>query len=91
MSDNPVFIGGLMKSGTSLLRVLLGQHKHLFAGSETHWFEDSVRLHWGNPESRRMNLLLTFYDLGPDEYEQLCKAKLQQPEREFIDLVLLYL
>ena len=33
--SSPVFIGGMYKSGTSLLRAMLGRHSRLFAGLET--------------------------------------------------------
>tara|TARA_B100000676_G_scaffold311629_1_gene382216 strand:+ start:805 stop:1635 length:831 start_codon:yes stop_codon:yes gene_type:complete len=39
MTTKPIFIGGLFKSGTSLLRAMLGQHSHIAAGLETYWFE----------------------------------------------------
>lgn len=36
---SPIFIGGLIKSGTSLLRAMLGQHSKIAAGLETYWFD----------------------------------------------------
>lgn len=36
---SPVFIGGIFKSGTSLVRVMLGQHSSFFAGLETQWMK----------------------------------------------------
>ena len=36
---SPIFIGGLFKSGTSLLRAMLGQHSALASGLETYWFD----------------------------------------------------
>ena len=36
-SRDPVFIGGMFKSGTSLLRAMLGRHSRLFTGLETQW------------------------------------------------------
>src|SRR5262245_46987852 len=35
----PIFIGGFFKSGTSLLRAMLGQHPNIAAGLETYWFD----------------------------------------------------
>lgn len=37
MSEPPVFIGGLQKSGTTLVRALLGQHSAFASGLETSW------------------------------------------------------
>lgn len=89
-ADRPIFIGGLMKSGTSLLRTLLGQHRDVFASFETHWYDDAVREHWGDPTSRRMTYLLRFFELDDAAYRSLCAAKRADPEREFIDIVLNY-
>jgi len=37
-SQTPIFIGGLFKSGTTLLRAMLGQHSSIASGLETQWF-----------------------------------------------------
>lgn len=39
MTEPPIFVGGMYKSGTSLLRAMLGQHSRIFAGLETFWFD----------------------------------------------------
>ncbi len=90
MMERPIFIGGLMKSGTSLLRTLLGQHPDLFASFETHWYEDDVSLRWDNPDSRRMGYLLEFYEIDETAYRQLCEEKRAAPDREFVDILLAY-
>ncbi|MDZ7696604.1 MAG: sulfotransferase [Deltaproteobacteria bacterium] len=36
---SPIFIGGLYKSGTSLLRAMLSQHSSIVGGLETFWFD----------------------------------------------------
>lgn len=87
-SVRPIFIGGLMKSGTTLLRALLGQHPRLYASFETHWFEDAIRTGWDQADSKRMELLLSLLDLGSEDYAELCEQKRRFPEREFIDLVM---
>jgi len=89
-ADRPIFIGGLMKSGTTLLRVLLGQHPDVFASFETHWYEPEVREGWSDPTSRRMTFLLRFFELSEDEYAMLVGKKRAEPRREFIDIVLDY-
>ena len=35
----PIFIGGIFRSGTTLLRAMLGQHPNIAAGLETYWFD----------------------------------------------------
>lgn len=89
-SVRPVFIGGLMKSGTTLLRALLGQHPQLFATFETHWYEDSVRSGWADSGSERMGLLQSLLELDDGELARLCEAKRSEPQREFIDIVMAY-
>lgn len=79
-----------MKSGTTLLRALLGQHPRLYAGFETHWFEEAIRSGWADPSSKRMELLLSLLEVSPREYTILCDRKRNAPEREFIDIVLEY-
>ncbi len=59
----PIFVGGLFKSGTSLLRAMLGQHSHIAAGLETYWFD----LDWRSLDSAdmrtRIDRLAEFFDL----------------------------
>ncbi len=38
-NSSPIFIGGLYRSGTSLLRAMLGRHSNIAAGLETFWFD----------------------------------------------------
>ena len=44
----PIFIGGYFKSGTSLLRAMLGQHCAIAAGLESYWFD----LDWNGPRDK---------------------------------------
>ena len=90
LSTRPVFVGGLMKSGTTVLRALLGQHHRLFGTFETHWFEDAVRFDWENPNSRRMQLILSLLEIDNDEYASMCEKKRADAAREFIDIVMEY-
>jgi hypothetical protein len=70
---SPIFVGGLMKSGTSLLRKLLANHPAVFGGLETHWFTDDVRLRWRDSGGRRQQWLREFYDLSSDDYDRLAR------------------
>lgn len=89
-ADRPIFIGGLMKSGTSLLRILLGQHSAVFSCFESHWFEDAMRRHWDDPTSRRMELFLNFFEIERADYDVLCATKRAAPAREFIDIAMAF-
>ncbi len=90
LGSRPVFVGGLMKSGTTVLRALLGQHHRLFATFETHWFEEAVRFDWENPNSQRIQLILSLLEIDDDEYASMCERKRADGAREFIDIVMAY-
>jgi hypothetical protein len=65
-SKAPIFIGGLYKSGTTLLRAMLGQHSAIASGLETYWFD----IDWSNQGSEeflgRIGLLREFYGIDGD-------------------------
>lgn len=69
--SSPIFIGGLMKSGTSLLRKLLSLHPHIFGGLETHWFSDDFINHWQDGESTRQQWLGQFFEVPQKDLNQL--------------------
>ncbi|MBT5190889.1 MAG: hypothetical protein HOM07_00975, partial [Rhodospirillaceae bacterium] len=47
-NTSPIFIGGLMRSGTTLFRAMLSQHSAIASGLETHWFD----IDWPNQQAR---------------------------------------
>lgn len=59
--NDPVFIGGMMKSGTSLLRAILGQHPNIAAHLETFWF-DMDKMPAQEVEAQ-LDRLAGFYDM----------------------------
>lgn len=67
----PIFIAGMMQSGTSLLRKLLGSHPALFAGLETHWFSNEFQSQWRDPEARRMRWTREFFEVDYASWEAL--------------------
>jgi len=71
MSRSPIFIGGLMKSGTTLLRVLIGRHPNLYSGMETHWFSDNFRTNWLDSSSKGQQLFRQLYGVSDDEFERI--------------------
>lgn len=73
--SGPIFIGGMYKSGTSLLRAMVGQHSRLFAGLETQWFFES----WsededGSQEEKRrwLERLSIFFKVPLEELSAAC-------------------
>jgi hypothetical protein len=71
MSDTPIFIGGLMKSGTSLLRKLVSRHPNIFGGLETHWFMPEICDDWQNSTSTRQIWLRKLFDVSADDYAHI--------------------
>ncbi len=63
----PIFVGGLFKSGTSLLRAMLGQHSHIAAGLETYWFDLDWPAREGADMQARIDRLAEFFDLAAAE------------------------
>ena len=71
MTTAPIFIGGLMKSGTTLLRVLVGRHPNLYSGMETHWFLDDFHENWQDSSSKGQQLFRQFYKVSDEEFERI--------------------
>ncbi|HUT60992.1 MAG TPA: sulfotransferase [Phycisphaerae bacterium] len=71
-SNQPIFIGGMYKSGTSLLRAMLGRHSRLFAGLETQWLNETW--HGSVTVARRnwLERLSVFFDTPLAELESTC-------------------
>jgi Sulfotransferase family len=67
MARAPIFVGGMFKSGTSLLRAMLGQHSAIASGLETYWFD----WNWSARESEAMKVmygrLAHFFDMSAAE------------------------
>jgi hypothetical protein len=67
VSRAPIFVGGMFKSGTSLLRAMLGQHSAIASGLETYWFDWD----WSARESASMKVmygrLAHFFDMSVAE------------------------
>jgi len=69
-NSSPIFVGGLFKSGTSLLRAMIAQHSRIAGGLETYWFD----LPWGEPEPRLekdIERLRRFFDLDEQTVERI--------------------
>ena len=73
----PVFIGGMFKSGTSLLRAMLGLHSQIFAGLETQWLTEEARI--GDTIQRRewLERLSIFFDVPCSSLEEVLGDELQ--------------
>lgn len=69
--NSPIFIGGLRKSGTTLLRVLIAKHSNIFGGLETHWFSTDICDNWRDSNLRRHKYLQKFFNVNRDEFERI--------------------
>jgi hypothetical protein len=68
MNHGPIFIGGLFKSGTSLLRAMVGQHSAIASGLETYWFDvdwAAGRGRQGEPLSQYIAERAAYFDEDP--------------------------
>ena len=74
MSRAPIFIGGMFKSGTTLLRAMLGQHSAIASGLETYWFD----WNWSQRDSaemkRTLERLAGYFDMSAEEVRALAKS-----------------
>lgn len=86
MSRAPIFIGGMFKSGTTLLRAMLGQHSAIASGLETYWFD----WNWAARDSAEMQRTLArlagYFDMGAEQVLALAKSA-ATPEA-FLDSVM---
>jgi len=96
-NSSPIFIGGIYKSGTSLLRAMLSRHTNIAGGLETFWFnldfegmaqKDQAVRHWDGtriePLERHIARLADYFDLdktGVTELARNCDCA-----EKFIDL-----
>lgn len=71
-SNRPVFVGGVFRSGTSLLRAMLSQHSSFFAGLETKWCYQE----WGPDDTAArdawLETLETFFSFEPGTLVASC-------------------
>ena len=88
MPETPVFIGGLMKSGTSLLRKLVSEHPNIFGGLETFWFSEEFTSQWQDADSKRQKWLREFYEVSLEDYLKI-QASASSPS-DFLNQFLHY-
>lgn len=83
MTRSPIFIGGMFKSGTTLLRAMLAQHSAIASGLETYWFD----FDWSNRHSASMQVnikrLAGYFDLDAQALNEMAVAA-PNPE-QFLD------
>lgn len=85
-SKAPAFVGGMFKSGTSLLRAMLGQHRNIASGLETYWFEMDIAAgkgRGGEPLEDHLARLAAYYHVDLDQVRAMTR---DNPDSEtFLD------
>ena len=74
MSRAPIFIGGMFKSGTTLLRAMLGQHSAIASGLETYWFDWNWSQRDGAEMRRTLERLAGYFDISADAVIALARS-----------------
>ena len=62
----------MYKSGTSLLRAMLGRHSRLFAGLETQWLHEDWHEADGDRRSGWLNRMAVFFEASSEELSAAC-------------------
>ncbi|HEV7276277.1 MAG TPA: sulfotransferase [Devosiaceae bacterium] len=83
MSRAPVFVGGMFKSGTTLLRAMLSQHSAIASGLETYWFSWNWEQRQGPQFQEALDRLSTFFDL--DREALIALAQAAPTSEDFLD------
>lgn len=74
-NGGPIFIGGLYKSGTTLLRAMLGQHRDIHSGLETQWVDLTWPVDQANAvQARHLERLRRFFDLSAMEMQRMLRV-----------------
>ena len=76
IGSSPVFVGGMYKSGTSLLRAMLGRHSRLFAGLETQWLCEAWNEAGSEARFAWLKRMALFFDASPNELSRACGSAL---------------
>jgi len=84
----PIFISGMMRSGTSLLRKLLGKHPAIFAGLETHWFSEEFQSRWDDPSAKRMRWTRELFDIDESAWQELVSSAIDA--NDFLARMMVY-
>jgi len=83
-----IFVGGMFKSGTSLLRAMLGRHSQIASGLETYWFD----LNWHNlsseDTSERLRIIRELYEIEKKVFDKLILDS--STAEEFISRLMAY-
>jgi hypothetical protein len=77
MPNTPIFIGGQMKSGTTMLRMLLSNHTNIFSGLETYWFNRGLTHAYSEKTNIDIEKIKKFYSLSNQEIDLIINATIK--------------
>ena len=60
-------MGGQMKSGTTMLRMMLSRHSSIYSGLETHWFLDDLYANYDHELNNSIDKLKIFFNISTAE------------------------
>lgn len=77
--DNPIFVGGIRRSGTTLIRSRVSSHKKIISGPETFWFEVDYKKKLGRNKiklKKHLENMLALYSIKDRKFlEKILKLK----------------
>lgn len=84
----PIFIGGMFKSGTSLLRAMIGNHTAVAAGLETYWFDLDWKMLHQSRVQERLRIIGKFYELDQNNLNDL--VEMSSSAEDFLSQLMKY-
>jgi protein-tyrosine sulfotransferase len=89
MKSEPIFIGGQMKSGTTMLRMLISRHSKIYSGLETHWFKNELLNNFQRKDNKSIEKLKKYYGVADAEMNSIINHATSS--KNFIDSFFTYL
>jgi len=74
MINIPIFIGGQMKSGTTMFRMMLSRHTNIYSGLETYWFLDDLYINFNVLNNKSIIKLQGFYNVSNSDIKKIIKV-----------------
>ena len=90
--DDPIFIGGIRRSGTSLVRSRISCHRKILGGPETFWFKLDFKKKQGRKNSKLDEHIINLLKIYNIKDEKLLKKLIKlNSKKEFLDTFFNYL
>jgi protein-tyrosine sulfotransferase len=73
MTRKPIFIGGMVRSGATLLRNMLGQHSAIAFGQDTNWYQWDWKRRLAPDMQLTLASLARYFDVNADDIRVLAQ------------------